>query len=250
MTDNNSNLPINFFQNAPWLIEGDASNLSPQIFQGSVEELLGKTRYNRLTIITDGGNVYEQYQFMGISNGKIKIEKPSAWKDSTGAFHVFFKNRDSIWNFFLAQDIVYDLSSLLMAQPERIFSLQRRRHKRVLAPVGSKALFRGLDNRIDSAHIQDISEGGMQICVNSTTDKYPADSIINEIFIAIPPKIRKGQENTDRRIIPLIRSGKVVRTFYDQEHSVAYYGISFFCDSAYVKESVSNLVAYLDKPSA
>jgi len=241
MTAANKSLLINLARNAPWLIEG-GNSLFPETLQGSVSELLGGIRDNRLTIITDDGQVYEQYQSLEITNGEIRLEKPAAWQDSTASFHVFFKNRDNTWNFFLAQNGVCYPTALLIETPESIFSLQRRRYKRALAPVGTKAIFKGSGNHLNSAHVQDISEGGMRICIASTKDNYPADSIINEIFITIPPKTRKDRTNVGRTILPLISSGKVVRIFYDLEHSVSCYGISFSCDSTYVKESVRRLL--------
>lgn len=241
----NSNLPANLARNAPWLMEGK-SDLFPDIMQGSVSELLGGIRDNRLTIITDGGRVYEQYQSLEISNGKIKIEKPHGWKAPTESFHVFFKNRNNSWNFFQAENSVCYPAAIQIDPPKKIFFLQKRRFHRVLAPIGTKAIFRGHDNHLDTAHVQDISEGGMLVCINSAQDRYPADSIIEDIFITIPPKIKKDQANIVRRITPLISNGKVVRSFYDQEHSISSYGISFSCNSVYVKESVSRLVTFLE----
>jgi hypothetical protein len=245
MTAINLDLAKNLAKNAPWLID-EGTNLFTETLQGGVSELLGGIRDNRLTIITNQGQVFEQYQTLEINNGKIKVEKPYGWKDSTDSFYVFFRNKESKWNFFQAQDITCYPSAIKMNPPEKIFFLQRRRYRRVLAPLGTKAIFKGLDNRIDTAHVQDLSEGGMLMCVNSTKDKLPTDSIINEIFITIPPKIKKEHTNVVRRITPLINSGKIVRTFYDQEHSISYYGISFFSNSSYVKESVNRLVIYLE----
>ncbi len=245
MTATNLNLPKNLAKTAPWLID-DGTNLFAETLPGTVSELLGGIRDNRLTIITGEGQVFEQYQTLEINHGKIKVEKPYGWKDSTDSFHVFFRNQESSWNFFQVNDVTCYPSALQMSPPEKIYFLQRRRYRRVLAPLGTKAIFKGLDNRIDTAHVQDLSEGGMLMCVNSAKDKFPSDSIINEIFITIPPKIKKDQTNIVRRITPLINSGKVVRTFYDHEHSISYYGISFFSNSSYVKESVNRLVTYLE----
>jgi hypothetical protein len=245
MTATISNLRANLARNAPWLIEG-GSNIYPEPLQGSSSELLAGIRDNRLTIITDSGQVYEQYQTLEIVKGKIKIEKPYGWKESTKSFHVFFKNRNGNWNFFAAKTTECYPLTLLIQSPKKVFALQKRRYQRILAPIGTKALFKGDRNRIDSAHVHDISESGMLICVNSGRDRYMDDSIINEIFITIPPKIKKDQDNIARRITPLISNGKVVRNFYDQEHSISYYGVSFLYSSGYVKESVSRLVTYLE----
>jgi len=249
MTSDTS-LLINLARNAPWLIEGE-TDLFPEALHGSVAELMEGIRDNRLAIITDDGQLYEQYQHLEIIDGGIKIEKPAHWKDSTGSFHVFFINKDSRWNFFPAQNTVCHPSALRIDQPEKIYLLQRRRYKRVLAPIGTRATFIGL-NGIDSVYVQDISEGGMQVCINSAKDKYPTGSIINDIFITSLPKRKKNQANSTRRTIPLINSGKVVRSFYDQEQSLSYYGIFFSSDSVYVKEGISRMINALegDLPSS
>jgi hypothetical protein len=206
---------------------------------------MGGIRDNSLNIITADGQIYEQYQSLEIDNGKIKIEKPSGWEDSTGSFHVFFKNKNSLWNFFLAQNTVCYPSELIISPPEKIFFLQRRRYKRALAPNGTRATFKGPDNHIDSAHVKDISEGGMQICISSTKDKFSTGSIINEIFITTPPMRRSNHANITRWTIPLVNSGKVVRSFFNQDHSVSRYNISFSCDSDDVKENIRRMITTL-----
>ena len=244
MTDTNRILLNNLTRNAPWLIEG-RTDLFPEALQESLSELMGGIRDNSLIIITADGQIYEQYQGLEIANGKIKIEKPSGWEDSTGSFHVFLKNKNSLWNFFLAQDTVCYPSKLIIDPPEKIFFLQRRRYKRALVPNGTRATFKGPDNHIDSAHVKNISEGGMQICISSTKDKFPTGSIIKEIFITTPPMRRNNQAHINRWTIPLVNSGKVVRSFFDQDHSVSSYGISFSCDSAYVKENLRRMITTL-----
>jgi hypothetical protein len=244
MTDTNRILLSNLTRNAPWLIEG-RTDLFPEALQEPVSELIRGIRDNPLTIISDGGQIYEQYQCLEIANGEIKIEKPSGWEDSTGSFHVFFKNKNNLWNFFLAQNTNCYPSEIIIGPPEKIFFLQRRRYKRVHAPNGTRATFKGPDNHIDSAHVKDISEGGMQICISSTKDKFPSGSIINEIFITTPPMRRRNQEHITRWTIPLVNSGKVVRSFYDQDHYVSRYGISFSCDSTYVKENIRRMLTTL-----
>lgn len=245
LIDSYASLPANIAANAPWVTEGGA-NLFPEKLQGSVAELLEGSEDNRLTIVTDEGKVYEKYQPLAITKGKIKIGKPSGWKDCPSSFHVFFKNSNGKWNFFLAGKSVCSPAELLIDPPEKVMFLQRRRYKRIATPTGTKTMFKDRDNRVDDGYIQDISEAGMLIHINTAKDEYPLDSNIHEIFINLPAKIKRDLANITCIITPLISSGKVVRNIYDQEHSRFIYGISFSYDSDYAKDSIRRLAIYLE----
>ncbi|MEN8135781.1 MAG: PilZ domain-containing protein [Thermodesulfobacteriota bacterium] len=246
MTGNgtDTDLVLNLARNSPWLNE-EGKNLYPEVIRGDANEILSEIRDNHLTIVTEKGQVYEQHQPLDISNGKIQIEKPLGWHETTELFYFFFQNRYSAWNYFPVINMVSHPSALQINLPDKVYYLQKRRYTRKTTPIGTRALFKGNDNHMDSAHVKDLSEGGMLIFHNSGKDKYPLDSIINEIFITIPP----DQTSGDRRITPLINRGEVVRTFYDHEQGISYYGTRFFYKSAYVREKVRDLVTCLESPS-
>ncbi len=239
-----TDLILNIARNSPWL-NGEGENLFPEVVRGDISEILSEIRENRLTIITERGQVYEQRQPLNIINGKIQIEKPFGWRDTNKSFYFFFRNRHGIWNYFPAINAASYPSilqiNLQIKPPEEIYYLQKRRYHRVATPIGTKVIFRKIGNHMASARVKDISEGGMLVFHNSGKDRYPVDSIIKEIFITISPKQTTGS----RRIAPLINKGEVVRAYCDHEQGISYYGVRFLYKSAYVKEKTRDLVTFL-----
>lgn len=240
-----TDLILNIARNSPWL-NGEGENLFPEVVRGNTREILSEIRDNRLTIITERGKVYEQHQPLDIITGKIQIDKPFGWRDSNELFYLFFKNKHGIWNYFRAENAasyhsVFQIN-LQIKPPDKIFYLQKRRYHRVETPIGTKVIFKAIDNHMDNAQVNNLSEGGMLVCHNSGKEKYPVDSIIKEIFIAIPP----NQTTAGRHITPLINKGVVVRAIYDHEQGISYYGIRFFFKSAYLKEKARALVTFLE----
>ncbi|MCK5504283.1 MAG: PilZ domain-containing protein [Thermodesulfovibrionia bacterium] len=246
MTGNSTDLILNLARNAPWLIAG-GNNVFPEVIRGDSHEILSEIKNNRLTIITERGQVYELYQSLAIINGKIQIDKPFGWRDgSPESFHVFFRNRHGNWNYFPAEDVVYYPSVLQIKAPAKVYYLEKRGYHRVKTPIGTKVIFKGHNNHRDGAHVKDISEGGMLIFHNSGKSKYPVDSIINEILITTP----LDRTTAGRRIVPLISKGEVVRTFYDHKQGISYCGVKFFHKSAYVQEKIRDLVTFSESLSA
>ena len=231
----NKNPTIDLTSHTSWLLEG-GKDLFPEPIPDYVSELLREITDNHLAIITDE-----------IHNEKIQIGKPSGWNDSVTSFHVFFKNKYNIWNYFRAENITPYQSFILFSPPTKVFFLQRRRCKRIAAPTGTKVIFREMGHEIDSAYVQDVSAGGMLIGINSAKTKYPSGSIIHEMLITIPPKTKSGKKNIIRKIIPVILNGKVVRTFYDRERLISCYGISFLFKNDSSKIDVNNLISYIEK---
>lgn len=244
-TDSNTNLILNLARNAPWLID-DGTNVFPEVLPGDCHKILEEIRDSRLTIITEQGQVYEQHQSLALIDGKLRINKPLEWRDeSAESFYVFFRNQHSNWNYFHAEEVLSYPSFLQINPPGKIYFLQQRRYHRVETPIDTRVIFKGSDNRMDSAHVKDISEGGMLIYDNSVKNKYPVDSIIKEIFITIPP----NQTTAGRIIAPLISTGEVLRTFYDHKQGATCYGVRFFYKSAYVKEKIHSFVTFLENLS-
>ena len=88
MTGNSTDLILNLARNAPWLIDG-GNNVFPEVIRGDSHEIISEIKNNRLTIITERGQVYEHYKSRDIINGKIRIEKPFDWRETTESFHFF-----------------------------------------------------------------------------------------------------------------------------------------------------------------
>ena len=228
-----------------WFLK-NRDDLFAEQLKVSAAELLSESGNSHLAIVSEDGKIYEQHQFLKIQNEKIQLNRPPNWQSHNSSFHLLLKNKGNIWNFFSPKNITTYQSFFLFNPPQKIFFLQRRRYKRVAAPAGTKAIFRGPEQEVDCAHIQNISEGGMLIGKNSGIEKYPIGTIINEILIAIPSKTKKGLKNVSRKIIPVISKGKIVRSLLNQERSISSYGLSFLLERENSRKEIRDLVTYLE----
>ena len=115
---------------------------------------------------------------------------------------------------------------------------EKRRAKRILAPVGSSALFLSSGGSMERVKVRDISVIGLLLCDNRTTGKYPLNTSIYNIFVKIP----RSELSAGSEICFLVDKGKIVRSFFDQSTGTVCYGIELGYDSSYVKDQIENLV--------
>ena len=74
-------------------------------------------------------------------------------------------------------------------------------------------------------------------------EPYPINSLIDNILIVTPlPNSGTSGFSTDNRNCLLINHGIVMRYYFDQVSSTAYYGISFLHDNFSAKKGLNNLV--------
>jgi len=242
MVNNNNELLI--AKSLGWLGE-DEKDIFQDSSMENTENFLTSIKDNNffLTIISDNGRIYQQSLPVRISRDEILIKKPDGWENKFKSFHVFFPKIDNKWNFFSANVKGHSSDILTINIPGKVYFLQKRGHRRFPVPPGTKAFFKengAMD--IDIVQVQDISAGGMLICQRPSGDKYSIDSLINQIFIMIPPIIENGEISSSKKISPLITQGKIVHSFFNQETSLACYGISFLYQSSYIKKIVTDFV--------
>ncbi|MBU0482690.1 MAG: hypothetical protein KKG47_16475 [Proteobacteria bacterium] len=242
MINNTRELLVNIAKKAPWLIES-TENCAPMPIRENSHQVIDDIRDYHLTIIADSGRVYRQYLTIKIENDRLKIDKPFKWQDSTTSFHVFFRNNSKVWKFFLVEDAENGATVLSARIPEKIYTLLKRRHRRVPAPAGTKAIFKNHNNLIDIVHVKNISEGGMLICDNSSVSRYPMHSMINEIFLTIPPDAGSKENGTTHRVLPFITKGKITRIYQDINSSIVHYGISFQHENANLYKRFNQVVS-------
>ena len=237
MTNNNILL-----QKIGWLIEG-ADNLFPEASNQTLNQITSGVENNRLplTIITENGKTYQLEAKIKIKNEMIDFARPSGWDTPSGFFHVFFQKVGKCWHFFQARELPGDSASLRLTLPDTIYFLQKRRYRRIPAPSGTRAIFKFNNTLMDSVHVTDISVGGMLMCASTLGKNYPVNALLSEIFLAIPSKI-DGEGCHSRIILPLIRQGKVVRSFVDHKSCLSCYGVSFAQESSSVAENLKELV--------
>ncbi|MEN8133961.1 MAG: PilZ domain-containing protein [Thermodesulfobacteriota bacterium] len=114
---------------------------------------------------------------------------------------------------------------------------EKRRAKRISAPVGTTALLRNCGNPQDKIYVRDISLNGMLVYDYNSSETYPVNSSISNIFVDIPA----CELSANRRICLLIDRGKVVRSFYDQAAEAVCYGIELTYVDSYVKKMIGGL---------
>lgn len=244
MTSNYTELLINITRKAPWLLEEDKTYF-PENAPEDAQQILDSITDYDLTIITEEGRIFKQYLILRLKDERVLIDKPYEWDDSVASFHIFFRSRDNHWNFFRVSGAKSAQAIISARIPARICVLQKRRFKRALPPLGTKAIFRNDHNLIDSAFIHDISEGGMLIWSGITDAGYQVNSVIREIFISLPTEEPNSETNTFHRVLPYITRGKIVRMCTDQSSSISHYGVSFIHENILLNKRFNSLIVQL-----
>lgn len=125
-----------------------------------------------------------------------------------------------------------------MANKETVLFSENRRAKRIPAPVGTTAILRNTGSSLDMLYVRDISVIGMLVCDYNSTEIYPINSSIDNIFIDIPP----SELSSNKRICLLIDKGRIVRSFFDHASSALCHGIELTYENSYVKGKIESLV--------
>ena len=125
-----------------------------------------------------------------------------------------------------------------MANKDTTLFTEKRRAKRIIAPSGTTALFLSSTGSLDTVCVGDISVNGMLLCGYNSEEKYPANSLIYNIYVDIPP----CKSSAGKRTCILIDRGKVVRSLYDQASKTFCYGIELMYKSSYTKNIIEGLV--------
>ena len=226
----------------PWLI--DQRSFFPSENQENIAENLQELKDNHamLTLVAAHGKVYSNVVLINIAEGKLQIDKPLDWVENGDAFRIFYRDQDDYWCFFYSADVAAEPFSIAIDIPGRLFYLQRRRHKRIPVPVGTRAMVKKNGNDLmKTVYVMDISAAGMLFCNGALADEFPVDSFIKDIIVSIPPLQEKADGT--RRLSPLIRKGRVVRTFVDNKTKRSCYGISFEYDSSDVQQSLCRMIS-------
>ena len=246
MTSNNSELLANITRKAPWLLE-EGKTFFPEIVPGESRQILNKVTDFDLVIITAQGRVFKQYLIMEIIEDRVVIDTPFEWDHSISSFHLFFRNKNNILNYFEVNGVSSDQEKISARIPKEICVLQKRRFERSLTPLGTKVIFRNQDKQIDFAFVHDISEGGMLLWTGDPKLRYPVDTTLQEIFIMLPTETLSSETDDSHRVLPYITHGKIVRAEVDQSSSVSRYGILFVHENIILYKRFNALIAKLKK---
>jgi c-di-GMP-binding flagellar brake protein YcgR len=128
-----------------------------------------------------------------------------------------------------------------MANKETGTSIEKRRSKRVSAPIQATALFKNDIGGLDRIQIRDLSLDGMLICDNSKGKRYSTASEIKNLYL----NIYVGDLNTGNKFFIFIDNGRIVRSFVDEASQTRCYGIEFFYSSPYTKDQFVDFISQL-----
>ena len=179
----------------------------------------------------------------GLDARNLLINKPLDWQDKIASAKIFFRDSFSVWNFFRTKIVCATHNTVYTTIPERVHRLQRRRNFRVAPPFGSKTSFQQSSSHCFSAIVNDISAGGMLISTDAKGPSLDDQSELNKIEIKIPTQ-EKGSDS--HMLLPLIKQGKIVRTFSDNFTGRTFFGIAFASNHE-VKDEISKYVIHREQ---
>lgn len=232
---------------APWFVDCDAFSQCNDL--GYIAKSVGIVKDNRLplTLVADGGKIFQQSLLTNITDGLLQIDKPLEWDDEIYSFRAFFRDMQKKWNFFPVNIESCNPFSISVAMPETLSFLQRRSCGRIKVPSGTRALVRNGNDVMSTVFVHDLSAAGMLICNGPAEYQYSTDTIISDIVVSIPPGASGGEVATARKVLPLINQGKVVRSFVDKKSHRSCHGISFHYDSSYVRETIDRAISEVER---
>jgi len=241
MIENKNNGPDNG-QDQPWQLPEET--FLPVDNVELISGVLGKVRagHGMMVLVADDGQVADKCLLTNVEDGMLHIDKPLDWKDQTGSFRAFFRDHENHWRFFRADNHTSSPFSLAVEVPSTLFLLQRRRYKRVVVPPGTRAMVKTGRDVMATLYVHDISASGMLLCDLVPAEEYPADDFFQDIVISVPQSSDPDSTAPARKVLPLIDSARIVRSFVDDNTNRSCYGISFEYESNYVREELCRLV--------
>lgn len=230
---------------APWEIEADnyARIASPELIEKSLKVI--KNDYVMLVVTSIDGHRYGNTIMVKFDRETLSIDKPIDFDEkSIERFRIYFQDILGVWSFFEVRTVSECTFSLCATYPKALFRLQRRQYHRVEVPKGTRTVF-WEDNQLrDGGMVLDISAAGMLICPGFKEEKFQEDTVINEIAIAMPFQPAAGDNTPQERVeLPVIRKGRIVRSFRDSETDLFCHGVAFESE----QETERELTRYVEK---
>lgn len=230
---------------APWEIESDnyAKIVAPELIEKTLNVI--KNNYVMLVVASTNGHRYGNTILVKFDRETLSIDKPVDFDEkSIDWFRIYFQDILEIWSFFEVRTISECAFSLCATYPEVLYRLQRRQYHRVEVPKGTRTVF-WVDNQLrDGGVVMDISAAGMLICPGYREETFQENMVINEIAIAMPFHAATGKNDSQERVeLPVIRKGRIVRSFKDSDTELFCHGIAFESE----QETDQELARYVEK---
>lgn len=233
-------------ERAPWEIKSDHYGRldSPELIEKSLKAI--KDNHVLLVLASLYGQRYGNTILINFDQNGMVIDKPNNFDESSiDLFRVYFKDFLGVWSFFQVRTISSNAPDMTLnsSYPEALYRLQTRQYHRVDVPEGTRAVFLENDQVRDGGLVKDISIGGMLICTGKEERQFPPNTVINDINITLPHSLNLSSEDDESIMdLPVVKQGRIVRTFADSNTNQVYHGIAFETDG----ESGKELSSYLE----
>jgi len=228
---------------APWKI--DVNDFARIDNSELVEKTLNVIKNDHLMLVltSEDGVRYGNTILIKFDEESLSIDKPIDFDENTiSRFRIYYQDILDVWNFFEVDVISDCMYSLCATYPEAIYRLQRRRHHRINLPEGTRTVFWQDEKIHNGGIVRDISVAGMLICTCETEEKFSEKVEINDIAIALPlHPSANGNDGEDREILPVIKKGRIVRSFRESGTDWVCHGVSFD-DELDVEEEIGRFV--------
>lgn len=153
----------------------------------------------------------------------LLIDRPLDWPGISKKIRVLYRDNTNVWCYFNTILLGSSQDTLKTSFPTELFRMQRRAHFRVLMSYRCKVSFKNSDVDFLEARINDLSVGGMSICLLGldNVDLLKPGGRVADINICITPedKVEQGEELE-------VKEGGIVR-FFDTEDGRRCMGVEF-----------------------
>jgi len=231
-------------ERAPWEIESDQYHRidSAELIEKSLDVI--KNDAVLLVLAAPDGRRYGNTILVGFDRQALHIDKPNNFDESVvDSFLIYFKDILGVWSYFQVRTVSECESTLCSTYPEALYRLQRRQYYRVKVPQGTRTIFREEDQLRDGGVVKDLSAGGMLICTGKTEEQFRPNTVINDITITLPfVAVPLEAGDNVQVVLPVIKQGRIVRTFMDGENNQICHGVAFDTDG----ESKKELTSYIE----
>jgi hypothetical protein len=233
---------------APWAI--NKRDFARNDDQEVVERTLNVIRNDHVMLVLASidGHRYGNTILINSDDETLSIDKPIDFDEETiSDFRIYFKDITNVWSFFEVTVISDCPYSLCATYPESIYRLQRRRCHRVETPVGTRTVFWIEDTIHNGGYVKDLSASGMMICTGSPEEKFKDNSIVNDIAVALPQHQSSEKRDDEGRIVlPVINTGRIVRSFRDKSTDHVCHGIAFCGEDECTEERIETIVQKIE----
>ncbi len=153
----------------------------------------------------------------------LLIDRPLDWPGVSKKIRVLYRDSTNVWCYFNTILLSSSQDTLKTSFPTELFRMQRRAHFRILMSSLCKVSFKNNDIDFLEARINDLSVGGMSVCLlglDNVELLKQGDHVVDiNICIALGGKVEQGAELE-------IKEGGIVR-FFDTEDGRRCMGVEF-----------------------